>query len=192
MARGRSCHAIAQGRRHPRRGRLAVRSIVDRSCSRSRRGLPASDANRGSPSSTTKVTSTSAFARTGRGRHATEMRRDADRLFDEDTFGDPRPFHDSRNGYHVPDHGRLAPARTACLRRRPKGAGGHHRKRHRNWDGVWDAAAHIAIRAGPPRSRFRQHGAFRSERRAGLGRKFQRHTRVERSALWAPIPKRTR
>jgi len=123
---------------------------------------------------------------------ATEMRRDADRLFDEDNFQVILDtFHDSRNGYMF-----LTTPLGAKLEQQifDEGEGGGRSGTaniNRNWDGVWDAAARIVSDGWTaeieiPFSTVR----FAPSESQVWGINFQRHTRRKNeSALWAPLPK---
>ena len=104
-----------------------------------------------------KGTSTSASTLCPARGSATEMRRDADRLFDEDNFQVILDtFHDSRNGYMF-----LTTPLGAKLEQQifDEGEGGGRGATtsniNRNWDGVWEPRPKSSPTAGPPRSRFR-------------------------------------
>jgi len=123
---------------------------------------------------------------------ATEMRRDADRLFDEDNFQVILDtFHDSRNGYMF-----VTTPLGAKLEQQifDEGEGGNRQGTsniNRNWDGVWDAAAKIVSDGWTaeieiPFSTVR----FIPSSAQVWGVNFQRHTRRKNeSAVWSPIPK---
>lgn len=123
---------------------------------------------------------------------ATEMRRDADRLFDEDNFQVILDtFHDSRNGYMF-----LTTPLGAKLEQQifDEGEGGGRQGTsniNRNWDGVWDAAARIVddgwtAEIEIPFSTVR----FLPSESQVWGVNFQRHTRRKNeSAVWAALPK---
>jgi hypothetical protein len=123
---------------------------------------------------------------------ATEMRRDADRLFDEDNFQVILDtFHDSRNGYMF-----VTTPLGAKLEQQifDEGEGGGRTGTaniNRNWDGVWDAAAKITSDGWTaeieiPFSTVR----FAPTDTQTWGINFQRHTRRKNEqALWSPLPK---
>jgi hypothetical protein len=123
---------------------------------------------------------------------ATEMRRDADRLFDEDNFQVILDtFHDSRNAYMF-----LTTPLGAKLEQQVfdegEGAGrGTTANINRNWDGVWDAAARIVddgwtAEISIPFSTVR----FVPSDEQIWGINFQRDIRrKDESVLWSPIPK---
>jgi hypothetical protein len=125
---------------------------------------------------------------------ATEMRRDADRLFDEDNFQVILDtFHDSRNGYMF-----LTTPLGAKLEQQifDEGEGGGRGTAttstiNRNWDGVWDAAARIVpdgwtAEISIPFSTVR----FKPVDDQIWGINFQRHVRRKNEIeLWSPIPR---
>ena len=124
---------------------------------------------------------------------ATEMRRDADRLFDEDNFQVILDtFHDSRNGYMF-----LTTPLGAKLEQQifdegeNVGRGGNTSNINRNWDGVWDAAARIdgegwTVEIEIPFSTVR----FAPTGTEVWGINFQRHIRRKNeTVLWSPLPK---
>ena len=75
---------------------------------------------------------------------ATEMRRDADRLFDEDNFQVILDtFHDSRNGYMFLTTPLGAKLEQQIFDEGEGGGRGATSNVNRNWDGVWDAAARV-------------------------------------------------
>ena len=123
---------------------------------------------------------------------ATEMRRDADRLFDEDNFQVILDtFHDSRNGYMFLTTPLGAKLEQQIFDEGEGGGRGTTANVNRNWDGVWDAAARIDEQGWTaeieiPFSTVR----FVPSDAQVWGVNFQRHTRRKNeSALWAPIPK---
>ena len=123
---------------------------------------------------------------------ATEMRRDADRLFDEDNFQVILDtFHDSRNGYMFVTTPLGAKLEQQIFDEGEGGGRGGTANINRNWDGVWDAAAKIVENGWSaeieiPFSTVR----FVPSDAQVWGVNFQRHTRRKNeSALWAPIPK---
>ena len=123
---------------------------------------------------------------------ATEMRRDADRLFDEDNFQViVDTFHDSRNGYMFLTTPLGAKLEQQIFDEGEGGGRGGTANINRNWDGVWDAAARITSDGWTaeieiPFSTVR----FVPSDAQTWGVNFQRHTRRKNeSALWAPLPK---
>jgi len=123
---------------------------------------------------------------------ATEMRRDSDRLFDEDNFQVILDtFHDSRNGYMFLSSPLGAKLEQQIFDEGEGGGRGTTANVNRNWDGVWHAAARvvedgwtaeIAIPANTVRF------APRSEQTWGIN--FQRNIRRKNETVfWAPIPK---
>ena len=123
---------------------------------------------------------------------ATEMRRDADRLFDEDNFQVILDtFHDSRNGYMFLTTPLGAKLEQQIFDEGEGGGRGTTANVNRNWDGVWDAAARITDEGWTaeieiPFSTVR----FAPGDAQVWGVNFQRHIRRKNeSVLWAPIPK---
>jgi len=123
---------------------------------------------------------------------ATEMRRDADRLFDEDNFQVILDtFHDSRNGYMFLTTPLGAKLEQQVFDEGEGGGRGTTANINRNWDGVWDAAARIDAEGWTaeieiPFSTVR----FVPSDSQIWGVNFERHTRRKNeSALWSPIPK---
>lgn len=123
---------------------------------------------------------------------ATEMRRDADRLFDEDNFQVILDtFHDSRNGYMFLTTPLGAKLEQQIFDEGEGGGRGGTANINRNWDGVWDASAKIVdggwtAEIEIPFSTVR----FAPSESQVWGINFQRHTRRKNeSALWAPLPK---
>jgi hypothetical protein len=123
---------------------------------------------------------------------ATEMRRDADRLFDEDNFQVILDtFHDSRNGYMFLTTPLGAKLEQQIFDEGEGGGRGTTANVNRNWDGVWDAAARITDEGWTaeieiPFSTVR----FKPSDAQIWGVNFQRHIRRKNeSVLWAPIPK---
>jgi len=123
---------------------------------------------------------------------ATEMRRDSDRLFDEDNFQVILDtFHDSRNGYMFLTTPLGAKLEQQIFDEGEGGGRGTTANVNRNWDGVWHAAARVvgdgwtAEIAIPVNTvRF----APRSEQIWGIN--FQRNIRRKNETVfWAPIPK---
>lgn len=123
---------------------------------------------------------------------ATEMRRDADRLFDEDNFQViVDTFHDSRNGYMFVTTPLGAKLEQQIFDEGEGGGRGGTANINRNWDGVWDAAAKITSDGWTaeieiPFSTVR----FAPSEEQMWGINFQRHTRKKNEqAVWSPIPK---
>ena len=123
---------------------------------------------------------------------ATEMRRDADRLFDEDNFQVILDtFHDSRNGYMFLTTPLGAKLEQQVFDEGEGGGRGTTANVNRNWEGVWDAAARIddegwTAEIEIPFSTVR----FVPSDAQVWGVNFQRHIRRKNeSVLWAPIPK---
>ncbi len=123
---------------------------------------------------------------------ATEMRRDADRLFDEDNFQVILDtFHDSRNAFMFLTTPLGAKLEQQIFDEGEGGGRGTTANVNRNWDGVWDAAARTtpdgwtAEMAIPVNTlRF----AKRDEQVWGIN--FQRHIRRKNEMVfWAPIPR---
>ena len=124
---------------------------------------------------------------------ATEMRRDADRLFDEDNFQVILDtFHDSRNGYMFVTTPLGAKLEQQIFDEGENvGRGGNTSNVNRNWDGVWNAAAHIddqgwTAEMAIPFSTVR----FVPSEAVVWGVNFQRHIRRKNeTVLWSPLPK---
>ncbi len=123
---------------------------------------------------------------------ATEMRRDADRLFDEDNFQVILDtFHDSRNAFMFLTTPLGAKLEQQIFDEGEGGGRGTTANVNRNWDGVWDAAAKITpdgwtAEISIPVNTLRF--AKRDEQVWGIN--FQRHIRRKNEmAFWAPIPK---
>jgi hypothetical protein len=123
---------------------------------------------------------------------ATEMRRDADRLFDEDNFQVILDtFRDSRNGYMFLTTPLGAKLEQQIFDEGEGGGRGTTANVNRNWDGVWDAAARIVedgwtAEIAIPFSTVR----FAPSDEQVWGINFQRHIRRKNeSVLWAPIPR---
>src|SRR5687768_16783722 len=136
---------------------------------------------------------------------ATEMRRDADRLFDEDNFQVILDtFHDSRNGYMFLTTPLGAKLEQQIFDEGEGGGRGTTANVNRNWEGVWDAAARIdsegwtaEIEIPFSTVRFKPSDEPGAPATRGLrggvevwGVNFQRHVRRKNeTVLWAPIPK---
>ena len=120
------------------------------------------------------------------------MRRDADRLFDEDNFQVILDtFHDSRNGYMFLTTPLGAKLEQQIFDEGEGGGRGTTANVNRNWEGVWDAAARIddqgwTAEIAIPFSTVR----FVPSDSQVWGVNFQRHIRRKNeTVLWAPIPK---
>ena len=123
---------------------------------------------------------------------ATEMRRDADRLFDEDNFQVILDtFHDSRNGYMFVTTPLGAKLEQQIFDEGEGGGRGGTANINRNWDGVWDAAAQIlddgwSAEIEIPFSTVR----FAPGHDQIWGVNFQRHIRRKNEiSVWSPIPR---
>ncbi len=123
---------------------------------------------------------------------ATEMRRDADRLFDEDNFQVILDtFHDSRNAYMFLTTPLGAKLEQQVFDEGEGGGRGTTSNINRNWDGVWDAAAKVVdggwtAEISIPFSTVR----FVPSDEQVWGVNFERHIRRKNeSVMWAPIPK---
>ncbi len=123
---------------------------------------------------------------------ATEMRRDSDRLFDEDNFQVILDtFHDSRNGYMFLTSPLGAKLEQQVFDEGEGGGRGTTANVNRNWDGVWDAAARIlddgwAAEISIPVNTVR----FSPSDEQTWGINLQRHIRHKNeSVFWSPIPK---
>ncbi len=123
---------------------------------------------------------------------ATEMRRDADRLFDEDNFQVILDtFHDSRNAFMFLTTPLGAKLEQQIFDEGEGGGRGTTANVNRNWDGVWDAAARITSDGWTaemviPVNTLR----FAKSDEQVWGINFQRHIRRKNEAVfWAPIPK---
>jgi hypothetical protein len=128
----------------------------------------------------------------GGGVVATEMRRDSDRLFDEDNFQVILDtFKDSRNGYMFVTTPLGAKLEQQIFDEGEGGGRGTTSNVNRNWDGVWDSAARITddgwtAEMAIPTNTLR----FRSTDEQTWGINFLRHIR-RRNELdyWSPIPR---
>jgi hypothetical protein len=125
---------------------------------------------------------------------ATEMRRDSDRLLDEDNFElIVDTFDDSRNGYMFV----TTPLGAKLEQQISEEGEGNNRNNgvnsniNRNWDGVWDAASRITpdgwtAEIAIPLSTLR----FADSARQDWGINFMRNIRRKNEQVfWAPIPK---
>ena len=122
---------------------------------------------------------------------ATEMRRDSDRLFDEDNFQVILDtFHDSRNGYMF-----LTSPLGAKLEQQifDEGEGGSRvttSSVNRNWDGVWDAAARIVEDGWTAEIAIPANTLRFVPEQDTWGINFMRHIRRKNELVyWSPIPK---
>jgi hypothetical protein len=130
---------------------------------------------------------------------ATEMRRDSDRLLDEDNFQlIVDTFNDSRNGYMFVTtplgaklEQQISEEGEGNTRASSSGFIANNSNINRNWDGVWDVAARITddgwtAEIAIPLTTIRFSGA--SEQVWGLN--FMRNIRRKNEQVfWAPIPK---
>ena len=125
---------------------------------------------------------------------ATEMRRDSDRLMDEDSFQlILDTFHDSRNGYMfvtTPLGARLEQQITEEGEGNNR-AGQNNSNINRNWDGEWNVAARItadgwAAEIAIPLTTLR----FASAPAQTWGLNFMRNIRRKNEQVyWSPIPR---
>ncbi len=123
---------------------------------------------------------------------ATEMRRDSDRLFDEDNFQVILDtFKDSRNGYMFVTTPLGAKLEQQIFDEGEGGGRGTTSNINRNWDGVWDAAARITedgwtAEMAIPTNTLR----FKPNDEQTWGINFLRHNRRKNElAYWSPIPR---
>ena len=123
---------------------------------------------------------------------ATEMRRDSDRLMDEDNFQILLDtFHDLRNGYIFLTTPLGAKLEEQISDEGEGGGRGTNSNVNRNWDGVWDAAARITddgwtAEISIPATTLR----FIPNDNRIWGLNFQRNIRRKNEQVfWAPIPK---
>ena len=122
---------------------------------------------------------------------ATEMRRDADRLFDEDNFQIILDtFHDSRNGYMFLTTPLGAKLEQQIFDEGEGGGRGTTANVNRNWDGVWDAAAQIMPDGWTAEIMIPVSTVRFVPGQAVWGVNFMRHVRRRNELVyWAPIPK---
>jgi hypothetical protein len=123
---------------------------------------------------------------------ATEMRRDADRLFDEDNFQVILDtFNDSRNGYMFLTTPLGAKLEQQIFDEGEGGGRGTTANVNRNWDGVWDAAARVVTDGWTAEMSIPVTSVrFAPSDEQTWGVNFERHIRRKNeSALWSPIPK---
>ncbi len=123
---------------------------------------------------------------------ATEMRRDADRLFDEDNFQVIiDTFQDSRNGYMFLTTPLGAKLEQQVFDEGEGGGRGTTSNVNRNWDGVWETAARIVndgwtAEIAIPVNTVR----FAPSDEQTWGINFERNIRRKNEAVfWSPIPK---
>ena len=123
---------------------------------------------------------------------ATEMRRDSDRLMDEDNFQVLLDtFHDLRNGYIFVTTPLGAKLEEQVADEGEGGGRGTNSNINRNWDGVWEAAARITddgwtAEIAIPATTLR----FIPKDNKVWGLNFQRNIRRKNEQVfWAPIPK---
>ena len=123
---------------------------------------------------------------------ATEMRRDADRLFDEDNFQVILDtFKDSRNGYMFLTTPLGAKLEQQVFDEGEGGGRGTTSNVNRNWEGVWDSAAQVTADGWTaemviPTNTLR----FRPDDQQTWGINFLRHIRRKNELdYWAPIPR---
>ena len=123
---------------------------------------------------------------------ATEMRRDSDRLFDEDNFQVILDtFKDSRNGYMFVTTPLGAKLEQQIFDEGEGGGRGTTSNVNRNWEGVWDAAAQITAdgwtaEMAIPTNTLR----FQPTDEQTWGINFLRHIRRKNELdYWAPIPR---
>ncbi|HUE85211.1 MAG TPA: DUF5916 domain-containing protein [Vicinamibacterales bacterium] len=122
---------------------------------------------------------------------ATEMRRDADRLFDEDNFQVILDtFHDSRNGYMFLTTPLGAKLEQQVFDEGEGGGRGTTANVNRNWDGIWDAAAQITPDGWTAEMMIPVSTVRFVPGQTIWGVNFMRHVRRRNELVyWAPIPK---
>jgi hypothetical protein len=122
---------------------------------------------------------------------ATEMRRDADRLFDEDNFQVIfDTFHDSRNGYMFLTTPLGAKLEQQIFDEGEGGGRGTTANVNRNWDGVWDAAARMTPDGWTAELMIPVNTVRFIPGQPVWGVNFLRHIRRRNELVyWAPIPK---
>ncbi len=123
---------------------------------------------------------------------ATEMRRDADRLFDEDNFQVIiDTFMDSRNGYMFLTTPLGAKLEQQVFDEGEGGGRGTTSNVNRNWDGVWNAEARVTddgwtAEIAIPTNTVR----FKANDEQTWGINFLRHIRRKNEQVfWSPIPR---
>jgi hypothetical protein len=123
---------------------------------------------------------------------ATEMRRDADRLFDEDNFQVILDtFNDSRNGYMFLTTPLGAKLEQQVFDEGEGGGRGTTSNVNRNWDGVWDTAARIVADGWTAEIAIPVNTVrFAASDEQTWGINFERNIRRKNEAVyWSPIPK---
>ena len=122
---------------------------------------------------------------------ATEMRRDADRLFDEDNFQVVLDtFHDSRNGYMFLTTPLGAKLEQQIFDEGEGGGRGTTANVNRNWDGVWESAAHILPDGWSAEIAIPVNTVRFVPGQDTWGVNFMRHLRRKNELVyWSPIPK---
>jgi hypothetical protein len=122
---------------------------------------------------------------------ATEMRRDADRLFDEDNFQViVDTFHDSRNGYMFLTTPLGAKLEQQIFDEGEGGGRGTTANVNRNWDGVWDAAARVTEDGWTAEIAIPVNTVRFVPGNDIWGVNFMRHIRRKNEwVFWSPIPK---
>ena len=122
---------------------------------------------------------------------ATEMRRDADRLFDEDNFQVIfDTFHDSRNGYMFLTTPLGAKLEQQIFDEGEGGGRGTTANVNRNWDGVWDAASQITADGWTAELVIPVSTVRFVPSETVWGVNFMRHIRRRNELVyWSPIPK---
>src|SRR5438552_4417392 len=133
-----------------------------------------------------------AFDANPQGIVATEMRRDSDRLLDEDNFElIVDTFDDSRNGYMFVTTPLGAKLEQQISEEGEGNLHGTNSNVNRNWDGVWDAAARRTAdgwtaEISIPTATLR----FKDGEEQTWGVNFMRNIRRNNEQVfWAPIPK---
>ncbi len=128
----------------------------------------------------------------GGGVVATEMRRDSDRLFDEDNFQVILDtFKDSRNGYMFVTTPLGAKLEQQIFDEGEGGGRGTTSNINRNWEGVWESAAQITAdgwtaEMAIPTNTLR----FKPSDEQTWGINFLRHIRRKNELdYWSPIPR---
>jgi hypothetical protein len=122
---------------------------------------------------------------------ATEMRRDADRLFDEDNFQIILDtFHDSRNGFMFLTTPLGAKLEQQIFDEGEGGGRGTTANVNRNWDGVWDAGARITDDGWTAEIVIPLNTVRFVPGQETWGLNFMRHIRRKNELVyWSPIPK---
>jgi hypothetical protein len=122
---------------------------------------------------------------------ATEMRRDADRLFDEDNFQVILDtFHDSRNGFMFLTTPLGAKLEQQIFDEGEGGGRGTTANVNRNWDGVWSASARIAAEGWTAEIAIPVNTVRFVPGQEVWGLNFMRHIRRKNELVyWSPIPR---